>query len=101
MGILKRHRIREIEKRGSLALSRQSSSIVGGQKFTEGTFMGIRYEKSESLRESFLAVANLYEEYALRMTQASAVAVKLAQAMEEHAQRIKELNLDSRQQTPD
>ena len=53
--------------------------------------MAISYEKSKSLRESFLAVAKLYEEYALRMTQAAAVAVELAQAMEEHSKRLKQL----------
>ena len=79
------------EKQGIKVPAASRKSIVGGQKFTEGIFMGIRYEKSESLRESFLAVANLYEKYALRMKEASAVAVKLAKAMEVHAQRLKEL----------
>ena len=53
--------------------------------------MAIRYEKSKSLRESFLSVANLYEEYTVLMTEAAAMAIKLARAMEEHAKRIKQL----------
>ena len=63
--------------------------------------MAISYEKSKPLKESFLTVARLYEKYAVLMTKAAAVAVELAQAMDEHSKRLKELESDLRQQTPD